>query len=358
MKASGNQSRQSEQKILVVGAGLAGLAAAIWCAKNGLQVTVIETEKSPRDRPGEALHPGTECIFNQLGLKDKIQSANFLRYPGTLVKWDCGPTFVPFGGDENGPWLGYQIRRAELDSILLQQARNLGVVILQSCRALEIVSEANRVVGVKTSNGKYAADFTIDAAGSGHWLARKLKISIKRYSPPLYIQYGYVEGSCPPRDVVPAFTAIQSGWIWTAKVRDHVYQWMRLMFEKTSISYDWLPIEFQGLNVLQSARGADMSWRRVTAAAGLGYYIVGDASGVIDPASFHGILRGLMSGIMAAHSILQITYNRVRERSAAVLYNEWFSQWFLHDVIKLRKLYMRHPHHPTWTYWNNFPSKF
>lgn len=349
MTAHGNQSLPSDPKILVIGAGPAGSATAIWCAKHGLPVTIIESSKFPRDRPGEAVHPGIECIFSQLGVREEIESAGFLRYPGTMVEWNSKPVFIPFGIDQSGPWLGYQVRRSDLDTILLERARSLGVVVLQPCQALGVIIKAKKVVGIKTSSGEYRADFTIDAGGSGHWLARKLNISIEACSPPLYIHYGYVEGKCPARDLVPAMTAISGGWLWTAKVREDLYQWMRLTFRKTSITYDWLPSTFQGLRPRQFARGADVSWRHVVLPSGLGYLTVGDAFGVVDPSSFHGILRGLMSGIMAAHTILQITNNHLQDQLAISQYNEWLCQWFLHDVTTLKALYMHHPDHPTWT---------
>lgn len=350
MKDPGHQSRQSEQKIVIIGCGPAGSAAAIWCAKQGFSVTMIETAKFPRDRPGEALHPGIECLFTQLSVNHEIQSANFLRYPGIWVKWDCKPTLIPFGSNQNMPWLGYQVRRAELDLILVERARMLGVVISQPCQALAPILEENRVVGVKTSCGELMADFTIDAGGSGHWLAQKLKLSIQRYSPPLYVNYGYAEGCCPSRDLAPAIMAIRGGWLWTAKVHNNIYQWMRLMFERTPICQNWLPTEFEGLKVKQASRGADVSWRCVVTPAGSGYFIVGDAFGVVDPASFHGILRGMMSGIMASHAIFQISKTHLNKQLASLLYNEWLSNWYLHDVTKLRSLYTRHPDHPRWSY--------
>src|SRR5690348_13884458 len=116
----GRPSCLNKQEIVVIGGGPAGLSAAIWCAKLGLQVKLIECAKFPRDRPGESLHPGVEPLFDKLGVSKDIRSANFLRYAYTHIQWDNKyyPKFMPFGKDENGLWFGYQVLRADLDAIL------------------------------------------------------------------------------------------------------------------------------------------------------------------------------------------------------------------------------------------------
>jgi hypothetical protein len=139
-------------------------------------------------------------------------------------------------------------------------------------------------------------------------------LTIERRSPPLYAYYGYAKGKCHERDRAPLIKAIPEGWIWTSKVKHDLYQWIRLScsFSMTCIPYDWLPDEFKGLTPTPNPRiyGSDVTWRRVIQPAGSGYFIVGDAAIVVDPASSHGVLRALMSGIMAASKILHILNNK------------------------------------------------
>jgi flavin-dependent dehydrogenase len=218
---------------------------------------------------------------------------------------------------------------------------------MQPCRALDILVESEQVIGVKTSfAGEVLGDFIIDAGGGGHWLARKLNLTIEKYSSPLYAHYGYAKGECHARDQVPLIEATPDGWIWTAKVKNHLYQWTRLNFHKRSLARDWLPDEFRGLTPSQPIQGADVTWRRVIQPSALGYFIIGDAATVVDPASSHGVLKGLMSGIKAAHTIFRIVKDKFPITIASLEYNKWVSQWFFHDIAKLRELYMQHPSHP------------
>ncbi|MBA4535538.1 hypothetical protein H1196_23700 [Brevibacillus halotolerans] len=53
--------------------------------------------------------------------------------------------------------------------------------------------------------------------------------------------------------------------------------------------------------------GADMTWRVITQLGGPGgYFLIGDAATVLDPASSHGVLKAVMSGMMAGNLIAQM----------------------------------------------------
>ncbi len=334
--------------VLVVGSGPAGSAAAIWCAQMGLRVVTIEAKPFGREHPGETLHPGIEPLLRQLGAIEQVLSAGFLRHPGNWVQWEGGLEFVPFGEDDAGQWQGFQAWRADFDAILLNRAASLGVTVLQPCHASGLILEENRVIGVETSQGVLQASFVIDAAGSHHWLARQLGLKINRYSPRLIAHYGYAEGECQLRDDAPAIVADKQGWTWTARVCPQLYQWTRLIFNNERIDRDWIPEEFYGLKSRGKPRGADVTWRIVTSPAGLGYFLVGDAAAVLDPASSHGVLKAIMSGMMAAYLITQILNHALFEHRVIQEYCQWVHNWFQHDIKRLKQLYTILPNAPDW----------
>ena len=41
----------NEQKVLILGCGLSGLAMARWCAQRGAEVTVVDTREAPPQLP-------------------------------------------------------------------------------------------------------------------------------------------------------------------------------------------------------------------------------------------------------------------------------------------------------------------
>jgi hypothetical protein len=63
-------------------------------------------------------------------------------------------------------------------------------------------------------------------------------------------------------------------------------------------------------------------------------------------ASSHGVLKAIMSGMMAAHLMAQIVYHDANESVAAQRYSGWIRRWFDHDVAGLRALYAFLPGSP------------
>lgn len=154
--------------VVVIGGGPAGSAASIQCARAGLNVALIERLLFPRNHPGETLHPGIEPLLRQLDVWEEVLAADFPRHVGQWIQWAGQPRFEPFGVDENGLWLGFQAWRADFDAILLERARQVGVQVLQPCRALQAIVNNGRVRGVLTSQGAVRAHFVVDASGDRH----------------------------------------------------------------------------------------------------------------------------------------------------------------------------------------------
>lgn len=119
---------------------------------------------------------------------------------------------------------------------------------------------------------------------------------------------------------------------------------------------------------IDSTKSADATWRMVQEAAGPGYFIVGDAAAVLDPASSHGVLKAMMSGIMAAHLIVKFIESGVEQVSQVEptlratqsskathietrcleTYRQWLENWFLHDANRLRELYSQFHSASSW----------
>lgn len=334
--------------VLVIGSGPGGSATAISCAMEGLKVILIEAKSFPRSHPGETLHPGIEPLLKQLGVIDAVLAAGFLRHQGNWVQWEGECKFVPFAQEESEIWYGFQAWRCSFDKILLHRAQALGVKILQPCQARRLIINNRKIIGVETSQGVIKASKIVDAAGSNHWLAKQLKLAIDYRSPRLIAYYGYAHGECSVRDDAPAIVADSDGWTWTAKVQPNLYQWTRLLFGEQQIPRQWLPEEFQQLKIHEKIRGADVTWRVVSLPAGDNFFMVGDAAMVLDPASSHGVLKAIMSAMMAAHLIVSEISNKITEKQAILHYSQWIKKWFESDIEQLSKLYAMLPNPPAW----------
>ncbi|NJK40782.1 MAG: FAD-dependent oxidoreductase [Acaryochloridaceae cyanobacterium SU_2_1] len=340
MTKAGNLSLPSDVDVVVIGGGPGGSATAIYCAQHGLQVVLLEQSAFPRHRPGETLHPGIEPLLEQLGVAEQVLEAGFLRHEGQWVDWGDKPSaFQAFGQDQAGPWLGFQVIRSQFDSYLLEQAKALGVQVLQPCPALAPLTIQGRVTGVQIAAGEIRASYLVDAAGGNHWLARQLPLEITPYSPKLLVYYGYARGDYPARDAAPAIQADAEGWTWIARVQPQRYQWTRFSFAQQQLDRDWRPPELADLDPEGRSQAADVTWRLVRAAAGLGYFLVGDAATVLDPASSHGVLKAITSGMMVAHLICEANDLQRSEAEIAKGYCQWLEQGFWYDLQHLQALY-------------------
>jgi len=328
--------------VVVVGGGPAGAAAAIGCASAGLDVVLLEARDAPSDQPGETLHPGVEPVLERLGVA--LASAGFLRHAGHWVTWGGPARFEAFGADETGPWLGFQAPRRLLDDLLLVRAAAAGARVWRNCRGLSAEIRDGRVCGVVTSRGEISAATFIDASGRRHWLARQLRQPVARTSPKLVAAYGYAVGRRTGHDHQPALRADDRGWTWTARVEPDVYAWVRLDIERGA-TVGPLPRELSGLAPRGRTRAADVTWRHATVPAGPGFFVVGDAGAVLDPSGSHGVLRALMSGMLAAQATVDVATGRQDERGAAQAYGRWLTGWFRHDTANLHVLYQTFP---TW----------
>lgn len=348
MARGGRCVRVTDCDAVILGAGPAGTSAAILCAQRGLKVVLLEQAQFPRERPGETLQPGIEALLQQLGVADAVNQAGFVRHPGHWVQWAGEARFSQFGQDATGPWLGYQIPRDVLDALLLRQALSIGVQVIQPCRALKLLRESRRVCGVQTDQGAFTAPYVIDASGASSWLSRQMGLAWRRFSPLLIAHYGYCSGVCFDGTLPCGIQADRFGWYWTAKIQADRYHWTRLCFDPTNKVQAVAPVAFNPLTATGPAKGADVSWRLCQQAAGDGYFIAGDAAFVLDPSSSHGVLKALMSGMMAAHCVTEALGTPWQQQSIQQQYQHWVTDWFNRDRLKMHELYQAHPFPPSW----------
>ncbi|MCP4473371.1 MAG: FAD-dependent oxidoreductase [Gammaproteobacteria bacterium] len=327
--------------IAIIGAGPAGCAAAISACCAGLTVCIIEQSPFPRHRPGESLSPGVAVLFTQLGVADKIAQLNALRYRGiSLCHSDGEITFQPFGQSDGAAWQGYQIRREQLDQILLERAQSVGVVTLLPEKAVDLmIDEKNPRVQIHTLNSQtVSANYCIDATGPWGLLARKLPLT-NQYDRRLIASYVYIKGDYQPAYEHPIFYLAGLNWLWVARIDEQHYQWTALQAKTAFVKKINPPEQLDKLMPLGKISHADVSWRYCHAAAGHGYFLVGDAACALDPGSSHGVLKALLSGIKAAYLITQVIGKNLDQDNAMTLYRRWIADGYYYDKRQLSKHY-------------------
>lgn len=144
-------SPATDTDVLVVGAGPAGSATAAWAARAGLDVTLVDAEVFPRDKPcGDGLTPRAIAELDQLGLSPWLE--------GRARNW--GLRAAGFGQELYLPWPGGSLPRhggaaprLELDAAIRQVALDAGVTAIEGQRAVDVRFEGGQVRGVVFSAG-------------------------------------------------------------------------------------------------------------------------------------------------------------------------------------------------------------
>jgi len=132
--------------ILVIGGGPAGAAAAYWAASAGHDVTVLEREAMPRERPcGDTLTPRAVGELYEMGLRDQLAEAH--RIAGLRMTAHGRSVELPWPQDTGGPDHGLSIRRPVLDELLLRHAEDAGAVVWMGAEVSEPIIDDGHLRG-------------------------------------------------------------------------------------------------------------------------------------------------------------------------------------------------------------------
>lgn len=173
---------QSSLHLIIVGAGLSGLATAISCAQSGHTVTVLEQAQELAEiGAGVQITPNASRLFKHWGLPESIwrqsvepKTLTVHRYTGDVLAHD-GIFSKHIRQRYSAPFL--DIHRVDLQQALYHRAQELGVTVVLSERVKTILvsdpvsgpgssDTATAMATVVTESGeKYTADLVVAADG-------------------------------------------------------------------------------------------------------------------------------------------------------------------------------------------------
>lgn len=142
--------QKAKYDLLVVGGGLAGLAVAQLVARSGFRVLVLEKGHYPHHKVcGEYLSEEVRPFLLSLGVPlnewnlPEIRRLEVSNHTGKVHAFH-----LPLGG--------FGLSRYLLDHTLAEQAREVGVEVLEGETVLEVLAEGNEQVAI-TRSGRYQA---------------------------------------------------------------------------------------------------------------------------------------------------------------------------------------------------------
>ncbi|GAA5040994.1 FAD-dependent oxidoreductase [Marivirga lumbricoides] len=186
---------ENQQKIIIVGGGLAGLTAAITLAKNNYPVMLIEKKFYPFHRVcGEYISNEVVPFLKRMDLfPEHFAPSKLNRFLLADIDGKTAEIQLPLGG--------FGISRYHFDQFLFQKAISLGVDVRCGTEVTSIDFQADKFqVGLKNGDS-LQAEFVINAYGKRSRLDKQFDRNfIKKKSPFLGVKYhAYVDY---PKDTI------------------------------------------------------------------------------------------------------------------------------------------------------------
>ncbi len=316
-------SRLARTPVAVVGAGPAGSGAAVWAARRGHEVVLIDSARFPRDKAcGDGLTPRAVAEVRLLGLGTWLDghiSHQGLRMTGfgsaVQVDWP-GPSF---------PSTGSAVPRTELDDRIRQVAEASGVKMMLGAKAVDVEHDsAGRVSAVALADGTLVrCRSLIVADGARSPLGRVLGRQWHRETVYGVAARGYLQSPRADEPWISSDLELRAadgtvlpgyGWVFPLGNGEVNIGVGALATTKRPADLPLRPLIRHYTDLKREAWGFEGQPRAVASAllpmggavsgvAGPNWMLIGDAAACINPLNGEGIDYGLESGRLAAEMI-------------------------------------------------------
>lgn len=306
----------------IVGAGPAGCWAAYQLVRRGARVTLIDGSH-PREKPcgggvtGRALRLVADAVDVRRLPACTIRSARFVDSKARVS------VTVPLGCPDTPELI--VASRAELDGCLLAAARGAGAQLM-TARALDVVRDAGGFQ-IRTAAGSIRSRLVIGADGATSLVRRRLARPFTR--PQLSVATGYFAHGAATDEIVVEFVSDPPGYLWSFPRPGHLAIGVCAQADAGVTSTALRAMARHWMAETAVANGARLeaySWPIPSLSASdfgalttgePGWFLVGDAAGLVDPITREGIYFALLSGEWAADASAsedRVAHRRYRER--------------------------------------------
>ena len=287
-------TKQSE--VVVVGAGPAGIVAAIAARRLDLQVTVLDARIPPINKPcGEGILPQGVAALGRLGISFPPEST----FPLRGIRFVNGEHSVR--ADFSGA-TGFSVRRVKLHQLLLNHAAEAGVEFRWGTRVMQIDTET-----VTTAKEEFCYRWLIGADGQNSMVRKWAGLDPRRARRKRF-------GFCSHFQVRPWSDVAEVHWSQGCQVfitpMPGQEVGVAVISPDPALRLEEALARFPVL--AEKLRGAARTTREIGDATGLKILpavtrgrvaLVGDASGTVDAVTGHGLSLSFQQAIPLAEAM-------------------------------------------------------
>jgi geranylgeranyl reductase family protein len=314
--------------VAIIGSGPSGASAAFKLAQNGISTVIIEKETLPRYKAcgGGFVYRGRK------NMPFDISSVVDREFKKIDIYFESAG--IHLSSEREEPIVS-MIMRDEFDNLIVEKAKELGVTLLQNHKLENITFGDTNTL--HTSKGDVQAKFIIAADGAIGRTAKMAGWEETRHLIPA-LEY---EVEVHPEDferlskvVRFDFDAVPNGYGWSFPKKNHLSLGVastgrtKIDLKKHYRNYlttlgieSVISEEFHGFQIPVSPRTDGFVRKNV--------FLTGDAAGFADPITAEGISNAILTGVMAAESIIE---GKLDSKKSEEIYNQKLNKVLLPEL--------------------------
>ena len=319
--------------VAIVGAGPAGSTLAALLAKRGASVALIDRDSFPRDKVcGEFLSYDALPIADRFGLD--------LGDAPTITRCRIVARRRTFEFDF--PSAARGISRLRLDALLVRNAAAAGAQVLEGCHAVSIACDLVRTDRVQTGRGEIRARVVVGAWGRWGRFDQQLNrtfatdksrrnFGFKRHYRALRTAhrelielYAFDRGYVGVSSIENGETNI-CGLVHASRLAGHKGKWDAFIDEirREEPHVDAMYARYQASQ--DGFLTSEPVIFRARSAVEHGIFLIGDASGIIDPLTGNGMAMAMQSAVLAEPFVLDAIAGKRDEERYRRAHHEFFA---------------------------------
>jgi flavin-dependent dehydrogenase len=310
--------------VAIVGARCAGSALALWLAREGAEVLLIDRASFPSDTmSGHFIQPAGVSCLRRMGLLESLQTLG--SPPQERMTVDFGPVVLSGSPTPmpDGTAAGYAPRRFQFDSMLADAAVAAGATLRERTSFVEPLIRAGRVTGIRATTPRgtiedIPARVLVGADGKRSRVAWAVGAErYKAHEATTCTYYAYWQGM----DVTEARLFVRDGLFavavpcgggltflaiaWPRSAFAEVRQDIDGSYRRAAARIPWLADRLAGAKQAERYVGTADLDAFFRTACGPGWALLGDSGHHKDPITAQGMTDALLDAELLASAILQ-----------------------------------------------------